>query len=117
MILPWTTQYIGELLMRAGEFGVPNKICLNAKDYADIRKFGRDALDIIDSQELLKTGLFAYLFGIGVYVSRQETPGIIRIVDRIEKTLMHWNSIIDIDPCPGEINDCRICLVAQVMVG
>lgn len=103
--------------MKAEEFGVPDRICLNAKDYADLRKFGRDTLDMINDQETLKTGLFAHLFGIGVYVSRQEIPGIIRIVDRIGGTLVHWNGIIDIDSCSGEIDDCRICLVAQVMVG
>jgi|WetSurMetagenome_2_1015567.scaffolds.fasta_scaffold15073_2 hypothetical protein len=117
MILPWHSQHIEELLMVAEEFGIPDRVYLNAKDYADIRKFGRDTLDIINDQRILKTGLFAHLFGIGIYVSRQETPGIIRVVDRIGKTLTHWNSIVDIDPCPGEISDCRICLVAQVMVG
>ena len=117
MILPWHPGYVEELIAKSEEFGIPDRLCLNAKDYADIRKFGRDTLDIIVDQGVLKTGLVSHLFGIGIYISRQEIPGIIRIVDDAGKTLMHWNSVVDIDPCFGEIDDCRICLVTQVMVG
>ena len=81
MILPWHPGYVEELIAKSEEFGIPDRLCLNVKDYADIRKFGRDTLDIIVDQGVLKTGLVSHLFGIGIYISRQEIPGIIRIVD------------------------------------
>lgn len=47
------------------------KIFANAKDYTDIRKWGRDVLDIETQQTLLKTGLLAYLWGAQILVSRR----------------------------------------------
>jgi hypothetical protein len=117
MIRPWHSGHIKELLDEAEEFGVPDRICLNGQDFSDIRKSERDLLDFTIDQNVLRTGLFAHLFGIGVYVSRQEISGIIRITDSSGRTLTHWNSVIDVEPCSGEIDDCRICLVTQVMAG
>jgi len=39
------------------------RVFMNARDYADIRKFGRDILDIESQAALLKTGLQATLWG------------------------------------------------------
>lgn len=47
-----------------------SRIFMNAKDYTDIRKFGRDILDIESQAVLLKTGLMAYLWGAQIIVSR-----------------------------------------------
>ncbi len=46
------------------------RIFMNARDYADIRKFGRDILDIETQATLLKTGLMATLWGAQIIVSR-----------------------------------------------
>ena len=43
---------------------------MNAQDYTDLRKFGRDILDIESQRDLLKTGLMATLWGAQVIVSR-----------------------------------------------
>lgn len=47
----------------------------NAKDYTDIRKWGRDVLDIETQATLLKTGLLAYLWGAQILVSRKVPVG------------------------------------------
>jgi len=47
-----------------------SRIFMNARDYTDIRKFGRDILDIESQAVLLKTGLMAYLWGAQIIVSR-----------------------------------------------
>jgi len=46
------------------------RIYMNAVDYADIRKFGRDILDIESQATLLKTGLQATLWGAQIITSR-----------------------------------------------
>lgn len=51
------------------------RIYMNALDYADIRKFGREILDIESQANLLKTGLQATLWGAQVIVSRLVPPG------------------------------------------
>jgi len=45
-------------------------VFLNAKDYADLRKWDRDTLDIETQAVLLKTGLMATLWGARLMVSR-----------------------------------------------
>ena len=46
------------------------RIFMNAMEYADIRKFGRDILDIETQKILLNTGLLATLWGAQIIVSR-----------------------------------------------
>jgi hypothetical protein len=46
------------------------RIYMNAKDYADVRKFGQEILDIQSQADLLKTGLQATLWGAQIIVSR-----------------------------------------------
>jgi HK97 family phage major capsid protein len=45
-------------------------VFLNAKDYADLRKWDRDTLDIETQAVLLKTGLMATLWGAKLIISR-----------------------------------------------
>lgn len=51
------------------------RIYMNAVDYADIRKFGRDILDIETQASLLKTGLMATLWGAQIVTSRLVPAG------------------------------------------
>ena len=51
------------------------RIYMNAVDYADIRKFGRDILDIESQATLLKTGLQAVLWGAQIITSRLVPSG------------------------------------------
>jgi hypothetical protein len=51
------------------------RIYSNARDYADVRKWGRDILDIETQAVLLKTGLLAHLWGAQILVSRRVPVG------------------------------------------
>lgn len=51
------------------------RIFMNAKDYGDIRKFGREILDIETQAVVLKTGLMASLWGAQILVTRLVEPG------------------------------------------
>jgi HK97 family phage major capsid protein len=54
-------------------------VFLNAKDYADLRKWDRDTLDIETQAILLKTGLMATLWGAKLIVSRIVTEGTVYV--------------------------------------
>jgi len=51
------------------------RIFMNAKDYVDIMKWGRDILDYETQQYLLQTGLMATLWGAQIMVSRKVPIG------------------------------------------
>lgn len=60
------------------------RIYMNAVDYADIRKFGRDILDIESQATLLKTGLQATLWGAQIITSRLVPAGFVYICAELE---------------------------------
>ena len=51
------------------------RMYMNAVDYADIRKFGRDILDTETQQSLLRTGLMGTLWGAQIITSRLVPAG------------------------------------------
>jgi hypothetical protein len=53
------------------------RVYMNARDYADIRKFGRDILDVESQATLLKTGLQASIWGAQIIVSRLVPQGFV----------------------------------------
>jgi hypothetical protein len=55
------------------------RVYMNARDYADIRKFGRDILDIESQAALLKTGLQATLWGAQIITSRLVPVGTVYV--------------------------------------
>ena len=55
------------------------RVYMNARDYADIRKFGRDILDIESQATLLKTGLQATLWGSQIITSRIVPAGTVYV--------------------------------------
>lgn len=55
------------------------RVYMNARDYSDIRKFGRDILDIESQATLLKTGLQATLWGAQIITSRIVPAGTIYV--------------------------------------
>ena len=55
------------------------RVYMNARDYADLRKFGRDILDIESQATLLKTGLMATLWGAPIIVSRLVPTGTVYV--------------------------------------
>jgi HK97 family phage major capsid protein len=60
------------------------RIFMNARDYADIRKFGRDILDIESQAVLLKTGLQATLWGAQIITSRLVPVGTVYLCGEAE---------------------------------
>ena len=55
------------------------RVFMNARDYADLRKFGRDILDIETQRELLKTGLMGTIWGAQIIVSRLVPVGTVYV--------------------------------------
>jgi len=59
-------------------------VFLNAKDYADLRKWDRDTLDIETQAALLRTGLMATLWGSKLIVSRIVPEGTVYVCGESE---------------------------------
>jgi hypothetical protein len=55
------------------------RIFMNARDYADLRKFGQEVLDIQSQADLLKAGLFANLWGANIIVTRLVPQGFVYV--------------------------------------
>lgn len=55
------------------------RVFMNALDYSDVRKWGRDVLDIETQASLLKTGLMATVWGAQIIVTRKVAPGYIYV--------------------------------------
>lgn len=55
------------------------RVYMNARDYADVRKFGRDILDTESQRELLRTGLQATLWGAQIITSRLVPAGTVYV--------------------------------------
>jgi len=59
-------------------------VFMNAKDFADLRKFDRDTLDIETQAILFKTGLVATIWGARIIVSRIVAPGTVYVCSEPE---------------------------------
>lgn len=55
------------------------RVYMNAVDYADLRKFGRDILDTETQQHLLRTGLMGTLWGSQIITSRLVPAGTVYV--------------------------------------
>jgi len=54
-------------------------IFMNARDYADLRKFDRDILDVTNQAILYNTGMLAQIWGAKIFVTRMATAGTVYV--------------------------------------
>lgn len=95
------------------------RLFMNARDYSDIRKWGRDQLDPITQKSLLATGLMANLWGSDIIVSRVVPIGTIYVCTE-EKFLAIMPQRIDITVLPADDPDSRLVgwsIFEQVGIG
>lgn len=83
------------------------RLFLNARDYSDIRKFGRDQLDPVTQKSLLATGLMANLWGADLIISRVVPVGTVYVVTE-EKFLAIMPQRIDLTVLPADDPDNRL---------
>jgi len=83
------------------------RLFMNARDYSDIRKWGRDQLDPVSQKSLLNTGLMAMLWGAEVIVSRIVPIGTVYVLTE-EKHLAIIPQRIDITVLPADDPDARL---------
>jgi len=83
------------------------RMFMNARDYADIRKWGRDQLDPVTQKSLLATGLMANLWGADIIVSRVVPVGTVYVCTD-EKFLAIMPQRIDITVLPADDPDARL---------
>ena len=83
------------------------RMFMNARDYSDIRKFGRDQLDPVTQKSLLATGLMANLWGADIIVSRVVPIGTVFVCTE-EKFLAIIPQRIDLTVLPADDPDSRL---------
>lgn len=83
------------------------RMFMNARDYSDIRKFGRDQLDPVTQKSLLNTGLMAQIWGADIIVSRVVPIGTVFVCTE-EKFLAVMPQRIDITVLPADDPDNRL---------
>jgi HK97 family phage major capsid protein len=83
------------------------RMFMNARDYSDIRKFGRDQLDPVTQKSLLSTGLMANLWGADIIVSRVVPIGTVYVCTE-EKFLAIMPQRIDVTVLPADDPDNRL---------
>jgi hypothetical protein len=95
------------------------RITMNAYEYADLRKFGRDVLDIITDYKLMATGHMSTIFGVPVYCkkSQKRASFTLDLTDSDDKPLVRkycfqiWH-----EPTLVDTNcECDTCVVHEVI--
>lgn len=83
------------------------RLFMNARDYSDIRKWGRDQLDPVSQKSMLNTGLMAMLWGAEIIVSRIVPIGTVYVMTE-EKHLGIMPQRIDLTVLPADDPDSRL---------
>jgi HK97 family phage major capsid protein len=83
------------------------RMFMNARDYSDIRKWGRDQLDPVTQRSLFNTGLQAMIWGAEIIVSRVVPVGTVYVCAE-EKFLGIMPQRIDITVLPADDPDARL---------
>jgi len=84
-----------------------SRMFMNARDYSDIRKWGRDQLDPVTQRTLFNTGLQAMIWGAEIIVSRVVPVGTVYVCAE-EKFLGIMPQRIDITVLPADDPDSRL---------
>lgn len=90
---------------------------MNAWNFADIRKFGRDVLDVSTATEEMKVGIVGRVYGLVVRVTRAVPKGTLLVHDgdRCLYHVMRDESEDEIHAGRGEPGECDVCFVYRTM--
>ncbi len=95
---------------------------MNARDYADIRKFGRDVLDIESDPALIGIGHISTFENVRLFADKSVPVGTMRVLDKNGEDLIHSvsSSVDKSRPAvfhSGPLSSCPdgLCIVQDVM--
>ncbi len=126
----WDAPKIKDAVMHARSLGLgkPKSMRMTAFDYADLRKLGRDVLDINTNAGDLKLGLMGSIYDVPIYINRAEIQGVIRFSGPDGVILSHvvnprrWSDRLpqeghSLSFHPGEFASCpdELCVSMLVM--
>jgi len=83
------------------------RIFVNAKDYSDIRKWGRDQFDPTTQKSVLNTGLMGNIWGAEIIVSKIVPIGTVYVLAE-EKFVGIMPQRIDLTVLPADDPDNRL---------
>jgi hypothetical protein len=122
---PWHPAAIADLLGEAEKYGEAEDLWMSMRDYADIRKFGRDVLWINTEPKTLKSGMMGTIYDKAIWVLGA-APGWISVRDADGKVLVHalkggrrGDGTVDHAHHRGHPHSCSDpeCIVRFVMAG
>lgn len=120
--LIWTPQYFSNLIDFSKNLDI-QYFSMNAVDYADVRKFGRDCLDIQSD------GFSAKIYGVPIRLDRMTPQDVILSCDCSDAVISHVERMEFIDGTDSAMSlqfrlgcfphgnppGCQLCSVQQVM--
>lgn len=120
--LVWIPQYFSNLIDFSKSLDI-QYFSMNAVDYADVRKFGRDCL------EIQPDGLSAKIYGIPIRINRMTPRDVILSYDCSDAIISHVERMEFIDETDSSMSlqfrlgcfphgappGCQLCSVQQVM--
>lgn len=114
---PWTSEHMRALIGFGDDV---DQVRMNPYNYADIRMFCRDAMDIEERPEVLSTGLICHFDGYPVYVDKSVLRGVSVSVAKDGSGIAHMVSYRDEEPTfvhPGPLRTCsdERCILHSVM--
>ena len=110
---PMHPRILADLLAEAEKHGKPDSILMGSWDYAGVRKFGRDHLDINTDWSTVKGGLMSTIWGKNIWLKR---TSFCSIQDKGGKILVH-SPYPDgpIHQGPSDSCDVSECILQYVM--
>lgn len=115
-LAPWLPEHLIAALELARSVEEPSSFEMSVVDYADVRKFGRDHLDIESDPDLLRTGRMCSLLGTPLYVRRDVPVGVLQVLGE-DGALFHRTSYSGgiTTHHRGSFSDCRLCVAFHVL--
>lgn len=116
-----TTQFIVDVMDAVIHAGwTLHKITMNAYEYADLRKFSRDTMDIISDYRLMANGHIGTIFGIPVFCKKghRKATFTLDLTDSNGKAF-EWKYCFQIWHEPTLVAtdcECNACIIYEIMM-
>jgi len=103
---PWTSEHVRALI---GVSDAVSQVRMNPYNYADIRRFARDAMDLEERPEMLATGLVSHFEGVPTYVDKSVLRGVSVSVAKDGSDIAHMVSYQDGEPTFVHLGSFHAC--------
>lgn len=106
MILPLNPQFLRDFLQNilSHKLPYPARFRMSALMFTDLRRLGRDEIDLVLFAPVLLTGFWATWAGVGIWVSKTVPQAVVLAEDYPGKVIAHES--VGCPFHPGSLADC-----------